>query len=71
MIIGALLSLIIYALVVGLLLWLLFYVLQQFPLPDPMGRIVRVAAIAVAVIIMVLILLDLFGAGGPLRLPRL
>ena len=37
--ISALITLIVYLAVLGLLLWLLFYVLDQFPLPHPFAKI--------------------------------
>jgi hypothetical protein len=39
--IGLLVTLIVYALVLGLLYWLVDYLLGVFPLPDPIGRIIR------------------------------
>jgi hypothetical protein len=68
--ISALITLIIYAAVVGLLLWLLFYVLDQFTLPHPFGKIIRIVAVVIAVLIIVILLLDLLGNGG-VGLPRL
>jgi hypothetical protein len=67
---GALLTLIIYSLIIGLLLWLLSYVLAVFPVPDPFRRIIWVAAVVIAVIFAIILLLDLVGAGGGLGVPR-
>lgn len=68
--IGALLTLVIYALILGLLYWLCDYLLGVFPLPEPMNRIVRAAVIIIMVLILISILLGVLGAGYDLGLPR-
>ena len=68
--IGALITLIIYAAVIGLLLWLLQFVLNSFPIAEPFRRIVWVVAVVIAVIFLIIILLDLLG-GGSVGVPRL
>ena len=68
--IGALITLIVYLFVIGLLLWLVFYVLGSFPLPHPFPQIIRVVAVVIAVLIVIILLLDLLGGGG-IGVPRL
>jgi hypothetical protein len=67
--IGLLVTLIVYALVLGLLYWLVDYLLGVFPLPDPIGRIIRAAVIVIIVLILVGLLLSFTGADY--GLPRL
>ena len=67
--IGALITLIIYAAVIGLLLWLLQFVLNSFPIQEPFRRIIWVAAVVIAVIFLIVLLLDLLGGG--IGVPRL
>ena len=68
--IGALLTLVIYLLVLGLLYWLCDYLLGVFPLPEPMNRIARAIVIIILVLILISILLSVLGAGVDLGLPR-
>ena len=68
--IGALITLIIYAAVIGLLLWLLQFVLNSFPVQEPFRKIIWIAAVVIAVIFLIILLLDLLGQGG-MGVPRL
>jgi len=67
--IGALLTLFVYVLIIGLFLWLVQFVLARFPLPDPIGRVLWVLAVVIAVIAVILLLLDIAG-NSIVRLPR-
>ena len=69
--VGSLFSLIITLLVVGILVWLAFYVLQQFAPPEPVGRIIRVVVIVVAVLVLVAVLLNIAGMGPGIRISTL
>lgn len=62
--IGALISLIIYIIILAVLWWLVNYVLDNFPLPEPAGKIIRVAITIIFVLIAVFLLLGVFGLGG-------
>jgi hypothetical protein len=68
--IGAIINLIIYLLIMGILYYLFVYVVDQF-IPEPPQRILKVAAIVVLCIIVILLLLDLIGSGGGMSLPKL
>jgi len=68
--IGALISLIIYLLIVGLLYWFAIYVIDAIPIPDPPNRIIKIALMAVVVLSIVVLLLNLLGVGG-VGLPKL
>ena len=59
--IGALINLIVYLLVVGILIWLVLYVVDNIPLPEPFNRVVRVAVVVLGVLIIVLMILQLMG----------
>jgi hypothetical protein len=63
-------TIIIYALVLGLVVWLVHYLVDVTPIAPPFGRIAKIAVTVVAVLIMVLLLLSLVDS-GPVRLPRL
>lgn len=62
----SLISLIVYLAVIGLVAYLATYVLGQFPPPDPLGRVLRVAIIVVAVLLVIYVLLGAFGLGSGL-----
>src|SRR4029077_19784625 len=68
--IGALLTLVIYILVLGLLYWLCGYLLGVFPLPDPLNRIARAAVNIILALALCSILLGVLGACFDLGLPR-
>lgn len=71
--IAGLINLIVYLLVIGILVALVFYVLQTIPLPEPINRIIRVAIVVIAALIIILLLLQLLGVGGGggVDLPRI
>jgi amino acid transporter len=69
--IGALISLIIYIIILAVLWWLVNYVLDNFPLPEPAARIIRVAVTIILVLIAIYILLGVFGIAGVEGPPRL
>jgi len=67
-----LITLIIYLLVIGILIALVWYVLDAVPIPEPINRIVKVVVIVIAALIVILLLLNLIGVGGAsLNLPKL
>lgn len=69
--IGALITLIIYVIILSILWWLVNYILDNFPLPEPANRLIRVAVVVVIVLIAVYLLLGLFGVGGVGGVPRI
>jgi hypothetical protein len=69
--IGALITLIVYIVVLAILWWLANFVLDNFPLPDPANRLVRVAIVIIIVFAAIYVLLGVFGIGGVDGVPRL
>ncbi len=69
--IGALINLIVWLLVLGILYWLAIYVINAIPIPDPPARIVKIALTVLICIVAVLVILNVFGLGGGLDLPRI
>ena len=59
--IGALISLVIYLIVVGLILWLLLYLVQTIPLPAPFNQVARVVIMVLGVLILIVLLLQFAG----------
>jgi hypothetical protein len=70
--IGALLSLIIYLLILGLLYWLVIWVIDSIPIPDPPNRIIKLVLGVVIAIVVILMLLNLLGigVGGDIHMPK-
>jgi hypothetical protein len=63
---GALFTLVIYLLVVGVLIALVSYIVRAVPIPDPLGRIIVIAVVVIGVLIVVMVLLQMIGVGaGP------
>ena len=69
--ISALFTLIIYALVLGILFWLFDYLCATLPIPDPPARFVRIALVVVFALVFIALLLNLVGVSTGLDLPRL
>jgi hypothetical protein len=67
--ITALINLVIYLLIVGLILWLLIYIIDTIPLFAPFKQVARIVITVIGCIILILILASLLGEGGPV--PRL
>jgi VIT1/CCC1 family predicted Fe2+/Mn2+ transporter len=68
--VGGLIALIIYIIVVGLVLWLLSYIIDIVPMQPPFKQMAKTVLLVVGVLIIILILLSFIGVidGG---LPRL
>jgi hypothetical protein len=57
---------------VGLILWLLNYLIDAVPLQDPFRRVAKVALMVIGVLILILLLLNFLGVldGGVPRLGK-
>lgn len=63
-------DLIVYLAVFVIVAVLIWWILQQLPLPEPIGKIVLIVFVVVAAVVLITILLRLTGQGGLLVLPR-
>ena len=68
--IPALIQLIIWLLIVGILYWLVVYVVDNF-IPDPPGRAIKVVVLVVLVIAVILALLDILGVHTGVNMPKM
>ena len=59
--ISGLISLVITLLVIGIVLWLINYAVDHLPVADPIGRVIKVAAMVIGVLIACLVLLQFAG----------
>jgi hypothetical protein len=59
--IASLIYLVIYIIVVGLILWLLNYLIDAVPLQEPFRRVAKVAIIVIGILIIILLLLNFLG----------
>jgi hypothetical protein len=67
--IASLVGLVIYLIVVGLIIWLLLYLIDIIPLPEPFHRVARIAIMVIGVLIIILLLLQFIGE--PVGFPKL
>jgi hypothetical protein len=70
--ITSLIYLVVYIIVVGLVLWLLNYLIDAVPLQEPFHRVAKIAILVIGVLIIILLLLNFLGVldAGPPRLGR-
>lgn len=59
--IGALITLVIYIIIIGLIMWLLTWALDQVPIPEPFKSVARIMIIVVGVLIVCFLLLGMLG----------
>ena len=64
--IAALINLIIYLLIIGVIYWAVTTILGLIPLPEPIAQVIRVILIVILVLIVVYALLGLIGHTPPL-----
>jgi hypothetical protein len=63
-------GLLIYLIVIGVVIALVYYITTAIPIPEPLGNIIRVVAMVVGCLIIILLLLQLVGVGTGLTLPK-
>ena len=68
--VGALITILLYCIIVGIIIWLVNYLVDNLPIAEPFGRIAKILAIVVGAIVIILLLLSLADT-GPWRFPRL
>lgn len=61
---AGLLTLFVYLIVFLLIIGLVYWVITQIPLPDPIKRIAIIIVVVVAAIVLIMFLLSLVGGGG-------
>lgn len=64
--VGALINLVVYLLVVGIIYWAVTIILGLIPLPEPIAQVIRVVLIVILVLVVVYALLGLIGVSHPL-----
>jgi len=68
--IAAIVNLIVYIVVIGILYAVLVYAVDNL-LPDPPARIVKVVCTVLLALVLVLLLINLLGGGAGLDMPKL
>ena len=61
-------SLLIYLIVVGIIIALVFYVIDAIPVPEPFNKIIKIVGVVICCLIIIQVLLQLAGVAVPLRL---
>lgn len=67
--IDTLVNIVIYILVVGLIFWLLNYLIDNLPMQDPFRRVAKMVLMVCGVLILIVLLLGLLG--GSTGVPRI
>lgn len=57
----AVIGLLIFLIVVGVVIGLVFYIVQALPVPDPLGRIIKVIAMVIGIVAIMVVLLQFAG----------
>ena len=70
MIIG-IVNLIIWLLIVGILYWLVVWIIDAIPIPDPPARFIKIGMMVLMVLVVILLLLNLIGVQTGMDLPRI
>jgi len=69
--IGALITLVVYLLVLGVIWYLVDYVIGAIPVPDPPARIIRILLVVLFCIIIIVLLLNFIGVSTGVSLPKM
>ncbi len=70
--IQGLIQLVVWLLVIGILVALVYWVLDAIPIPEPINRIVKIVLVVLVALVVILLLLQLIGVGGTgINLPKL
>jgi len=67
--IGAIISIIVTLIIVGIIYWAITQLLPLIPLPDPFARIIHVLLVVLLVIVVLWVILTLLGAVGGVHVP--
>lgn len=69
--IGSLINLIVYLLVLGILLAVVYWVLDAIPIPEPINRIVKIILVVLVALVVILLLLQMLGGVSGVHMPEL
>lgn len=61
--IAGLIQILLTLLILGLIVWLAFWVLAQFAVPEPLAKVVRIVVVVIAVLIVIALLMNVAGIG--------
>lgn len=61
-------AILIYLIIVGVVIGLVYYIADAIPFPEPLNRIIKVVAVVIGCLLIILILLQLVGVGPGLNL---
>jgi hypothetical protein len=71
MMITAIINLIIWLVIVGILYWVVLYVIETIPIPDPPARFIRIALTVILVLVILNLLLNMIGVSTGFDTPRI
>lgn len=58
-----LIQVIVWALALGLIVWLVNYIVDTIPIPEPFGRVIKIIAVVLAVLVLIVLLFKLASLG--------
>lgn len=58
-----LIAILIWLIILGVVIGLVYFIVDTLPVPDPLGRIIKVVAVVIACIFVILVLLQVAGVG--------
>ena len=67
----SLITLIVWLCVIGLLYWLVIYVIDTIPIPDPPARIIKIVLMVLMVLVVIILMLNLIGVSTGVNMPKL
>jgi len=69
--ISALITILVYLLILGILWYVIDFVIRTLPVPDPFARIIKIVVVVIFCLIVIGLLLNLIGVAPGISLPRL
>jgi len=69
--IGAIFTLLLYALAFAVIWWAVDYTIAHLPVPNPPANFVRIAVVIIAALVFVMLILSFAGVSTGIDLPRL
>lgn len=60
--------LLIWILIIGVVVGLVYYVVDALPVPEPLNKVIKIVAMVVGIVAIIMLLLQFVGAGPGMRL---
>ena len=67
----SLINLIVWLVVIGIIYWLVIWLIDAIPIPNPPARMIKIGVMVVMVLVIILFLLNFLGIQTGLDVPRI